>query len=184
MNEIFENPILIGLIGGVAVIGCGYVGLKTGKRSPFVIGAIALLATLALLLLSLSIETDREQIRTALFELENAVQTNNVEAVLSHIHSRAPDIKQSARQEMERHTFRTVDIKRNLEITIQEDQSPRQAEATFNVEVQGDFDRGRLPNSRGIVWVVLQFQKDTDEKWRVTHYHYDRITEGLRKRND
>jgi hypothetical protein len=97
-----------------------------------------------------------------------------VNAVLGHLHSKTPPSTiAKINSDLPPQKFRTVDIKRNLKIDVFPDRLPPQAEARFNVELEGDFVyRGKHPNMRTFLSVTVVFLKEKDGEWKASEYSW------------
>lgn len=95
-NLLLENAVAVGAIGAVVVTFAAIVFLarRTGKAAAAL--ATAIVITLLLLTVERLVVTDREQIETALQETLDAIETNDLDALLAHIDSQAAIVRADA----------------------------------------------------------------------------------------
>src|ERR1044072_7821242 len=105
MNWLFEQPLLIVILGMIVVLGLGAAWSATG-RTAFLYGVgAALLLMIAGLVVERLVVTDKEAIRQTLLIIAHDVKRNDRQAVLRHIHSSRDEIKRKAEAEMPRYHF-------------------------------------------------------------------------------
>lgn len=171
MNWLWEDPVVIALLGLVTIAILAFGWMQTRSRAMFsaTLGALAL--TAMLLLVERWVQTERELIDLTLRQIAVDVERNDLDAILSHVYSGAPQTLAQARAEFPRYHFKRVDIKRNLEVELDESQQPPLAIATFNVRV----DVTEL--STQIMHPVARFVRLTLRKesgtWKVATYEHD-----------
>lgn len=183
MSWLLESPVWIVAIGVAVVAICGGGWVKTGHRAFIALVIAAVLCTLALFVLERLVVTDREAVRSKLHQMARDVEKNNLDLVLSHIHSQAPpSIASKVRSEFPRHTFRSVDIKPNVQIDVFPDRRPPRAEAKFLVELNGDFVNGQYPGQRVLLSVLIIFNQEDDGEWKLADYEYELAQDALFRR--
>jgi hypothetical protein len=110
MDFLLENPIGVGVAGGLLVIATGVGWMQTGKK-PVLLACIALLLlTMAGVWASVAIHTDQEQIRDCVYGGASELENNQIERALSRIHPDASDVLQRAKGELSRYEFTSVSI--------------------------------------------------------------------------
>ena len=181
MSEfLFEKPLLIGVMGTITAVLVAFIWLQTGRKQVLYAFVAVLLATLAGILIAVSVVTDREAVETVLHEAARAVQHNDLNAVLTYVHPDATAIREQAAAEFPRYEFQEVKIKQNLEITFDKPDDPTEAFAKFNVTVianqRGEQHVWRVPR-----FVIVNFRKDGNA-WRVFSYEHFDASEGLLER--
>ena len=135
MTWVVEEPLYIVILGVVTLAFLGFAWMQTGYRSLLhaALGAAAL--TAGLLLLEYMVDTESERIEATLQRIARDVERNDLEAILAHVYSGAPDTLALAQQEFPRYSFERVNIKHNVEIVLDETANPPAANVTFNVVV-------------------------------------------------
>lgn len=171
MSGIFENPFPLIVIGVITAIISGGMWLQTGRKSALYATLVLVVLMIGLVIVAQLVESERERVSRTLHQIAREVEQNDVEAVLSHVHPNAPQVRAQAAAELPTYTFQSVDIKRNLEITIFSERTPPQAVARFNA-VAVLSDRSGLINNRHVPrFVVVTFEQDNDE-WKVVDYEH------------
>jgi hypothetical protein len=177
MNIIYEQPGTILIIGVIAeVIALGGL-MKTGQRAILIPVVVIPLLTIGLLGLERYIVTDREEVRDTIHGLAQAVENNDLPAVLEYLSDRVPDAKRRAKAEFPRYQFDDVSVKSNLEIEVFEENVPPKASATFNVTVLISERSGMIRNRKMPVFVELTLYEE-EGRWRIGQYDY--TTDAMR----
>ena len=163
-----ENPYLVGILGGGLVLLFVKGWLSSGRRELLFAALGCLALTVGLLFLERSIETDREQVRNTLHQLAHDIESDDADAVLTNIHSKANSaMVAQLKLEMARWKLNRVQINRNLEIESQPEHQPPQMKATFNCTVEVGNIGGQVGLDRPIpIKVKALFQRD-GERWKV-----------------
>ena len=178
----FEHPLMILLAGGVLEV-LLFVGLvRTGKKNVlWVMAGVAVFFALWIVV-ERQVVTEREQVRAVLFEIARALERDDTEALIECVSAGAPPsnqfpsfgswatLRDEARFVMELAEAETVNIKRDLEITVHDDKEPKLAEARFHVTVDGRDRAGQYGSHHYAGYFIVQFRKEKDGKWRVRHY--------------
>lgn len=157
--------------------------VSTARREPlWGAGGVILLLPL-LWLVERMVVTDREAVEATLHAIAADVKSNNQVAVLDHIYSGAPSLKQRAEGEMPNYRFTECKINKIHRIEVNVGDSPPSAEAEFNVYVSGTFGiGGQSITTETFRYVALKLRKEKDGRWRVEDYRHDdpipRMREG------
>lgn len=173
MTWLVEEPLYIAILGVVTISFLGYAWSQTGYRWMMhaILAAIAL--TIGLLLLERMVETEPEQIETALHRIARDVETNDIDRILPHVYSGAPVTADDARREFARYVVSDVVIKNNVEVQITPQESPPLAKVTFNATLNvRDRQQGGINYGRVAIFVDLTMRKE-DGQWKVATYRYD-----------
>ena len=174
---ILESPIVIG-IGGLCVAGlAGFVWTQSGQKAAGWIAIVLLILTLGLIALSVQIETDQEKITHMLHDVASALQRDDHDYVLSHIHPQAAATVQRAKSELPRYKFSEARVTRIKTITVDHTRKPETAVAEFNVVVSLTFDGY---NGKAARFVKLYLTKQ-DDRWLVRDYEHADPTAGFRQ---
>jgi len=170
MTWLFEEPLYIIIVGAIAVLMLGFAWYQVQWRGLLyaILGVIVL--TAAMLGIERAVVTDAERVKDTLHEIARAVERNDIHEVLQYAAAGAKEVRSQASAELPRYHVNEVDIKRNLEVTIDRSQSPPHAIVTFNVVVDG------VEQSLHAKFHVPQFVKmifvKQNEKWRVLSYEH------------
>lgn len=173
MTWLYENPLLIIVIGGLttAILGAGW--LRTGRAAPLYLAIAALLLTVAALVVERLVVTDREQIDFTLHEIARLVERNDIDAALNFASASHPAVRAQAAAELPRYKIREIHIKSNLDIRVSPRLQPPQAIAEFNVSVVAGTADGFLNNFPVLRFVEVRLVKE-EGQWKVASYaHYD-----------
>jgi hypothetical protein len=156
----------------------------SGRREPLW-GAVAAVGLLPVLwIVERLVVTDREAVEATLHEIAADVKSNNRAAVLAHIHSAVPSLRQQAEQEIPNYTFTECKVNKIHRIDITGGGNAPSAEAEFNVFVSGTFTvSGQTVSGDFPRYVALKLRKDTDGKWRVENYAHADPFRGARGGN-
>jgi hypothetical protein len=177
LNWLFESSseqyvLLIAL--AASAVALSVIWLKTGKRA-LLIASIADGGLVVLILLAGHwIVTPREEVEATLQTIAADVESNDLNAVLAHIHSSRDDIRRRAEAEMPRYRFTEVRINSIEKVTSDTSADPPTAEAEFYVGASGDFggDIGAVYGDRPVTrFVILKFEKE-DGAWKVIDYEH------------
>jgi hypothetical protein len=174
---ILESPLVIG-IGGLCAAGlAGFLWTQSGHKAAGWIAIALLLLTLGLIVLSVQVETDQEKITQMLHKVAAALQRNDREYVLSHIHPQAAATVQRAKSELPQYKFTEARVTRIKAITVDDSRKPQTAVAEFNVVVALTFNSfsGQVPR-----FVKLYLSKQ-DGRWLVRDYEHAEPTAGFRQ---
>lgn len=184
MEWIFEDPVPIIIVGGLtaAILGGGWI--QTGRNFLLYLMIAVLVLTVVLVIVERLVVTPREEVRATLFEIARLVADNDIQAAVDYAHPDARHIRDMATSELSLYHFHSVDIKRNLRITVFPEHNPPRAEADFNVVVIIDTPDGFLTERRIPRFVQVTMLQDEDGRWRVSDYAHDTPQRGWTTRED
>lgn len=170
----WENPLLILAVGGSTAAILGYVWLQNPRRDILaaLIGVILLMA--GGVWAAWFVETDREAVTKSLSEAARAVARNDLAATLRKIHPNAPSIRTEAEAVFPRIEFHEVNIKSDLEVTLDNQEPHQEATAKFHVTIAGSERDGLITNWRVPRVVTVKFRKAGDE-WLITGYSHEEV---------
>ena len=94
MNWLFDRPVYVALLGVVLCIPIAIAWVMSGRKEVLYALGAAFAVALALLIAERMVVTDREAIEAMLPQLARDVQSNEIQQVLTHIYSGAPELKQ------------------------------------------------------------------------------------------
>ncbi len=167
---IIENPLLPALIG--AIIGLACFGLWYAFRHwmPLLVGSIAVFCGIAVVALSVLIDSPREEVERTVHRLAMAAQNNDIEMLLRYVSPSAVEVRNAAKLEMEATRFVSCWIAKIHDIKIDETKSPPAARASL--AVIAIVEGSRYGDGRGRVQLWLDLVKESDGQWRVVGYRY------------
>ena len=157
MNVLTENGLAIGIIGGVACTAAlvFFLARRTGGSLAVLAGVLA--ATCLMLLVERVIETDREQVATAVANVYNAVKANDVAGVLALVDPAATSIRSDIQTLMPMIKVEKANTMGTVEIDVDETSTPPTAVSTSNAFLDG------VHGSSGMR--VAYFNQRVDLKW-------------------
>lgn len=118
------------------------------------------------------IVTEREQLKRDVFQLAQAVQSNNLNGVVSFVSPDAPNTIRRIQYEMPNYVFRKCRIIGFNYVDVPEEGRPRRASVNFVVGFDVDATRTYDYNGSGTRRVTLTFEKQGDS-WKITDYHHE-----------
>jgi hypothetical protein len=180
LNVLYENSLQIvgyGLFLAVPIYVLAFH--FQDKRLWIGCGIVTGLIALALIV-EWSVQTPKEEVEQTVRTLANLVENNNVQSLLRMISKTKPEIVSRARHEMPRYDFDLCKLLVFHQIKIDEN-NPKRATAEFRVFVNVET-RGYSGNA--LRDVFLNFEKESDGRWRVVDYtHYSPGTRENRPNN-
>ena len=169
MTFFTENGLGIVVIGGLAITLTlvFFMARRTGGSLSALAAAVA--ATIVLLTIEWFVQTDQEQVASAVHHLYAAVEQNDVDGVLELIDPNATQVRTQAQTLMPEFQVENAGSGRNIEVTLDESANPMTATSTSRAFLTGTHAQlGRLPpyvNQR----VDFDWVKSGD-KWLLTGY--------------
>ncbi len=136
--------------------------------------------TVAAFLVERLVVTPAEEVESALSDIAAELEANDIEAVVAHIASTAPELEKEARSRLRGVTVEEVKIKRNLRVVLSAGSDPNHATARFNVVIVGTDKAGALGRRQGAWFFIVAFRKE-EGVWRVESYEQRDPREGLRR---
>ncbi len=179
MTWLLEQPVKILLLGGLTVglLAYAWVHLSYRWLGHACLGAAAL--TVGLLLLERVVVTEPERIEATLRQIARDVERNDLETILGHVYSGAPETLARARREFPQYEFERVNIKPNIQIALDPTAEPPLAHVTFNVRVDVvELSSGIRFTPARFVAVTLRKERDA---WKVAEYSHEDVLAGLRE---
>lgn len=180
MNLILENAVLVGIVGGVITGLVAFSGYQLSQMRLLIAAAVCCVLTIALVALSIAIETDREQIRRTMHEIAQAVQENDHERLVSFFHPNASAGVQHARTEVPRYRFQQASVTSIRDMIVNSRTRPPTAItefiAAFKVSSDNPQTYGAEVNARRFVKVYWMKQND---RWLVQDYEHAEFMQGF-----
>lgn len=178
MTELFfESPITLGLTGSLFTIMALVVWIKGGFGAALYSAIGLALGTIALVLLSLWTQTEREAIEMVLNDVASAVERNDLQAVLEHIHPGAVGGIHRAKVEFPSYHFSEARITGIKSVEVQGNSQPPSAIAEFYVAVSIASNNAQ---ANGIRRFVRAYFVKRDGKWLVHDYQHFDPGQGMR----
>lgn len=172
MTWLLESPWPSIMGGIVAELLLAIAFFQFGKRSILIsMGAVAALV-IALVLLERTVTTQSEEVEQALATLAATLATNDVPAVLDLVGPEAKLVRSAAERHMPRYKINSVNISRDLKITVDPKADPPTAVAKFTCRVNANDRKGQLPYENAYLQFAINFRKDGD-RWLVAGYDVD-----------
>lgn len=138
---LFESPVTIGVTGAAITLIAAITWVKGGFPAALYSALALFVLTILLLILNLQIQTDRERVEGVMHEVARAVQQNDFDGVLSHIHPSRAAAFSRTKSQLSRCEFTEARITAIKKIEVNADTNPPSAIAEFNayaaVTVQG-----------------------------------------------
>lgn len=170
MEWLTEDPFWV-IIGLVFVAVCSIILAFNGGGKIFGIAAGAFVAcAIATFIIEQSIETDREAVTAAVYNLADAVERNDLDDAISFLDPDQEQVIQRVRAEMPTYEFRGCNVSAFRGLTINEDGT---ALVDFVVTVSVNARRMGYDVPVARREVVLKFRQ-TAAGWKVYDYrHFD-----------
>ena len=172
MNSLFESPVTIFMVGllFVGMTSAAAFMLKQRRLWQIAIGIGVL--TIGLVIVERLVVTDRESLRSTVFQLATAVENNDVDGVVELISTTYPGVNARARSEMRSYEFANCQVSGFREIKFFYGESPVKADVEVVVWVSGKAIRGDRIEGTGPRAIMLNFIQE-DGQWRFYDYrHY------------
>ena len=171
MTWLTEDPTGSIMMGSLAILFFGALAFMLRKAIFVVLAVLSLLITIALVTAERMIVTDREQLRSDVHDLADAVQNNDVDRVLSFVSRQMPGTRSRIQSEMPQYEFRSCRIVGFNEISI--DPDGQNATVAFVVLVDVNAMKTYQYDGTGHRRVELMFRKEP-EGWKIVNYaHYN-----------
>ncbi|HEX5106668.1 MAG TPA: hypothetical protein VFV87_22765 [Pirellulaceae bacterium] len=184
MNLLFEQPLVVVVLGIVLGLAAGTAWTSTGRKEWLIALAAIVVLTIAGLVIERGIVTDREAIEATLAQIARELQRNDQQAVLKHIATGATRIRQEAEAELPNYRFDECRVTKVHNVDIDDSAEPRSAIVEFNVMATGSFSHGGFEVSEQNVyrWIQLQMVREKDGQWRVQRYEHDDALRAFQSR--
>ena len=180
MSWLFDRPVSVAILGVVLCVPIAIAWVMTGRKEVLYALGAAFAIFVGLLIMERMVVTDRESIEATVLQIARDVQANNHQAVLGHIYSGSPQLKQKAQSEIANYVFTECRVTKAPEIEVNVTDQPRSAKVSFLAAAAGDFKYGgnsatfskAQPIRRRI---IFQMRKEADGRWTVADYDHESI---------
>ena len=190
MNWLFDRPVSVAILGVILCVPIAIAWVMTGRKEVLYALGAAFAIFVGLLIMERVVVTDREAIETTVLQIARDVQANDHQAVLSHIYSGSPQLKQKAQSEIANYVFTECRVTKAPTVEVNTDDKPRSAKVTFPAAAAGDFKYGgnsmsfskEQPVRRQI---IFKMRKEADGRWTVEDYdHQDIMKEFMNPKTE
>ena len=174
MNALVENPVLVGVVGGLLATLALVVFLARRTLASLVALGGAILLTLLGLLVERFVETEREQIERAVPEVLAAVEANDLPGVLASIDPAAAQVRGDASALMPLIKVEKARALSAIEVEINSSTAPPTALSRFRGFLQGIHTRSGMQVGYFNQQVDINWVK-RGEQWLIEDYtaYYD-----------
>ena len=181
MDWLFEQPLIIVVLGMLLILALGAAWSASGRKELLWGLGAALALLIAGLITERMVVTDREAIDATLEQIARDVKGNNRRALMRHIYSGAPKLKQKAEAELPNYEFTECRITRIFSRDIDRLAEPRSAIVEFNIVAGGNFTYEGISFSDSNIprWVKLHLVREKDGRWTVQEYIHDDPQRGF-----
>ncbi len=168
MSQLLEDPTLILAAGGLMLGLLGVVFYQTGRAVVLAaMGGVALL-TLGGVALERLVVTDREQVEHTLYAVADALEANDLNAILAYLAPEAGPIQARAQQALADFKVEAAEI-RGLQVSVSSGGSVPKAEADFVGTLVLEDRRGQAPYDHFVRRFRVFFERRS-QGWVMTGY--------------
>ncbi len=180
LETVFENPWLVGIVGGLITIAAAVWWLNSGRREGILVAIGVLVLTLGLVALGIRVETEQESLRVMLYQTADDLQNNRKNQIMTTIYELPTDavIEAKGLLNQKSSTFEYAAIKKIHSIEFSGPPSARRAIVKMNVFVEGTFG-GYQAKAPQYVEVTLYRVND---RWLVYDFLRDNPMVGIQER--
>jgi len=173
MTWLFETPWPAILFGVMAEIVLAIALFALQRRGVAIaMGVVAALIVAAVLIERFTV-TATEEVENELRGLAAALESNDVPTVLTFVAPDATAVRGAAERHMPCYQINSVNIARDLEITIDDSKNPPTAAARFTCRVNANDRRGQIPYQNAMLEFTMKYRKEGD-RWLLYEYDVDR----------
>jgi hypothetical protein len=174
MTWLYEQPLIIVVLGVSVILGLGAGWSASGRRELLYGMGVALALLIAGLVIERRVITDREAIRATLLQIARDVQSNDHRSVTRHIHASAPELKKKADAELPNYQFTECRVTKINLIDVDNHAEPRSAMVELNIIVSGTFKYAGFEGTGTYPRLVkLHMLREKDGRWTVVDYEHD-----------
>ena len=180
MNQFYESPLPLLLLGLVLLAGCTVGWLKTGDKRLIPGALLGLLIAVGGIVVERMVVTDREQIERVIYAVAADVQAGRIEEAVANINPNNTENRERARTELRLYRVTEIRVKSPIEIALTPDRDPTRATAEFNVVVAGGDATGTIQNQNVPRFLIVHFIKQ-DGRWYADDYEHHDPLYGMRE---
>jgi hypothetical protein len=175
MNALLENPIGIGIFGLVIVGLLVFMAIQLGECKAIYASAGVLAVTIALVVASIAIETDKEKIIRSVEEVASALRANDHQRALSFLHPNAVPAIQRAKQDLASVQFKEAKVTSIQSVTVNEGSNPPTAIIEFIGVIKASSDRytGGVVGTDARLFKLYWMQNN--DRWLIHDYEHSSI---------
>lgn len=175
---LFESPFTIGITGLAFVLIALITWINGGFKWALYVAIGLAVLTAILVVINITVKTDRELITAELHDVAEAVQHNDLAKVLTYIHPSAVEGVLRVKAELPHYRFSEVRITGIKSVQVNRRSQPPSAIAEFNVAVSL---RGNGSQASGIRRFVRCFFLQREGRWLVNDYQHFDVSAGFRE---
>lgn len=164
----------------VAAVGLTLAWFKSGRKALLLGAGAALAVGAVVLVVEAIVVTDEERVEAEVLDVARAVERNDLDAVLDHVHPDAQDLQDDAKLRLQQFEFSSVLVKLQR-IEIDQRQMPRTASAHFIVTPSGTHKSSQQPIPRSVKpYLQVEFVEQGD-RWLIRSYEVRDFIEAFQK---
>jgi len=184
MTWLTEDSVPLLIIGSLATVFMAAIWFQSGGQRALLCVTIAVaLLTAGGVGIEQLIVTPQEEVSNTLHTIARALENNDLDEVLRHVHSTRQNLRRDTKSYLSRYELTQLKIKRNLEVMIFDNENPPRAETEFNAVAIGRDNRGMDGVRRYPFFIKVTFVKE-DDAWKVSGYSGPfPATQGLQRRD-
>ena len=164
-----EQPLVVAMMLGLTAATLIFGWLQTGKNVAGVLGILAVCMIPVAFVIAATWETEREKVEAVLYEIADAVESNDHEKVYAYIAD--PRARAIARAELPRYEFQSVEVTGIRSIEVLEGTFPLRADADLNIKAELSTKDGNFRDIPILQRVLLQLEKQ-DDRWIIADYQH------------
>ncbi len=181
IDVVLESPLTVLLLGSFATIVALAVWVQVGHRALIYVALALALLTVILIFVSYNVRTDREQLRQVIEEVAGAVQRNDVDAVLKHVHPSANARIDEVRTRLPGLKFTEARVTGLKSIEVTDRTEPKSAVAQMHVAVSLTSGSVTLNGVRRFVKAYFLY---SDGKWLINDFEHFDIAQGFKEQTE
>jgi hypothetical protein len=167
ISFLFEQPWVIGAAGTIVTAATFYGWLQSGNQSAFKLACTFLAATLLLVLLNVTVETDSEVVHRWIDDAAGELSRNEHQKIMNRIHPECTPMIDNCILRMKAVRFTDFRVTRIHSIEVARNREAPQAIVKMNVVAEATMG-GQYADFKGKLarWVQLKLEKVNDH-WLV-----------------
>lgn len=166
LNYFFEHTMPIYLVGLVLITFFGVAFHSTRKTGAFVGLVIVIALTVSALVMVQLVETPREGVIKTLRATTTALESNEVDRVLSFLADDAAKLRQLVEVNMKSFTVDSAQIYSDVEVELDDEKNPKHASATMQVVVSATHKSSGQKGYSKPTRVVVELRR-LEKRWVI-----------------